>query len=68
MPVPGEYKLDHSGQGRLVTVVSFLSLTLLIAGGVLAAVADRRSAFERAGGVLVIGGLALVGAELPLFR
>lgn len=49
-------------------MVSFLSLPLLIACGVLAVVADRQPAFERAGGVLDISGLALADAALPLFR
>lgn len=49
-------------------MIAFLSFSLLVAGGVLAVVADRQPAFERAGGFLVIGGLALVGAGLPLFR
>jgi hypothetical protein len=43
-------------------------MLFLVAGGALIAVADRRPAFERAGGLLVIVGLALVGAGLPLFR
>ena len=49
-------------------MVAFLSFLLLIAGGGFAAVADRRAAFERAGGFLMIGGLAIIGAGLPLFR
>ena len=52
----------------MIRVVSILSLFFVLVGGALAAVADHRPAFERAGGFLVIGGLAMVGAGLPVFR
>ena len=37
-------------------MVAILSVLLLIASGVSATVADHRPAFERAGGLLIIGG------------
>jgi hypothetical protein len=49
-------------------MVCLLSFLLLIAGGGFAAAADRRAIFERTGGFLIIGALAIIGAGLPLFR
>lgn len=41
---------------------------MLIAGGTVAAISDHRPAYERVGGFLIVGGLALVGGSLPLFH
>jgi hypothetical protein len=49
-------------------MIGFLSFSSLIAGAAIAAFADYRPAFEQASGFLVMGGLALAGAGLPLFR
>ena len=49
-----------------------LSLMCLVSGATLAGTAPhrpmRQAAFESAGGCLIVGGLCLLGAGLPLFR
>ena len=49
-----------------------LSLICLVSGATLAVTAShwpvRRAAFESMGGCLIVGGLCLLGAGLPLFR
>ena len=50
-------------------MISLVSLASLAAGGVLAYLADgsprRKSLLKTYGGLLLIGGLALLGAALP---
>ena len=49
-----------------------LSLMCLVSGATLASTAPRQprrqAAFESMGGCLIVGGLCLLGAGLPLFR
>jgi len=67
-PIVAHTSLAISSYGRSVPVMSFVSAILLVVGGAVAAVANSRAAFERAGGFLLISGLIIVGAGLPLFR
>ncbi|MDP4006243.1 hypothetical protein [Methylobacterium sp. NEAU K] len=52
--------------------MTFLSLICLLSGAVLAGIAPKRSvqqaALESAGGSLIVLGLVIIGAGLPLFR
>jgi hypothetical protein len=52
--------------------MTILSLFCLLSGAVLAGLAPRRSvqqaALESAGGGLIVLGLVIIGAGLPLFR
>lgn len=53
-------------------MIALASLTSLVAGSGLAAFAPRAGlrahTFESCGGLLMVAGLALLGAGLPLFR
>ena len=58
--------------GAEASAMFVLSLMCLVSGVALAAAAphrpERKAAFERVGGGLIVGGLCLLGAGLPLFR
>lgn len=53
-------------------MIATLSLSSLLAGGTLSyastRVAERAASYEAWGGALLLVGLSLVGASLPLFR
>lgn len=71
-------KLDASALLRASSLsagapaMTILSLFCLLSGAVLAGLAPRRSvqqaALESAGGGLIVLGLVIIGAGLPLFR
>jgi len=64
--------LRASSLGAGAPAMTILSLFCLLSGAVLAGLAPRRSvqqaALESAGGGLIVLGLVIIGAGLPLFR